>query len=273
MDVDARARMRMFAHDARHQRNAQAQEFMRDAVHRDGIKTGIREDDLHLAARGGIAFIPGAHVFAKHLADVAPGGEKGVHRLAGTGIAIGFAPLAIVLPAFVGESVPHDVVQRPGENRHRHGARGVTAFRRRAAPPGHGAQRQQQRHQIIQNGMNRGGTRQVAPDGRKPPARTDGTCRTCQQRFFPSGPLFFNPLIRFVHERESTKIASLAATNPPRVRKSAESDSAQAPRNARAGAPAEAVRPGLSRFFLGIIDPDFLKDGSCSLFSRLDTRE
>ena len=29
---------------------------------------------------------------------------------------------------------------------------------------------------------------------------------------------------------------------------------------------------GLSRFF-GIIDPDFLKNGSCSLFSRLDTHE
>ena len=26
-------------------------------------------------------------------------------------------------------------------------------------------------------------------------------------------------------------------------------------------------------FFSGLIDPDFLKDGSCSLFSRLDTRE
>ena len=29
---------------------------------------------------------------------------------------------------------------------------------------------------------------------------------------------------------------------------------------------------GLSRFF-GIMNPGFLKDGSCSLFSRLDTRE
>ena len=33
--------------------------------------------------------------------------------------------------------------------------------------------------------------------------------------------------------------------------------------------PGKQADPGIS----GIIDPDFLKDGSCSLFSRLDTRE
>ena len=39
--------------------------------------------------------------------------------------------------------------------------------------------------------------------------------------------------------------------------------------------PARITTGGSQAFpgFSGIIDPDFLKDGSCSLFSRLDTRE
>ena len=37
----------------------------------------------------------------------------------------------------------------------------------------------------------------------------------------------------------------------------------------------ERFTPGKQAYpgFSGIIDPDFLKDGSCRLFSRLDTRE
>ncbi len=63
MDVDARLRVGVFAHDARDDRHLQLVELVGEAVHRgDGVEAGIGHHHLHAARRGGITLVGGCDV-------------------------------------------------------------------------------------------------------------------------------------------------------------------------------------------------------------------
>ncbi len=62
MDVDAGAAVRPLGHHARDERNALAIQHVRDPLDRDGLQSGIGEDDFIGALRRGIAFVGGLDV-------------------------------------------------------------------------------------------------------------------------------------------------------------------------------------------------------------------
>ena len=67
MDLDAGQKARDVREPAREDRNAPAMEPVDEAMGGDGLKAGIRQDDVEPSANGGIAFERGAEVAKKRI--------------------------------------------------------------------------------------------------------------------------------------------------------------------------------------------------------------
>ena len=78
VDVDAGRAVGIFAHDARDERHAALIQLVRDAVDEDGIQTGVGEDDLLLAAGGGVAVEVCGHVLHEDGLDLRQAAQEAV---------------------------------------------------------------------------------------------------------------------------------------------------------------------------------------------------
>ena len=151
--------MRMLAHDTRNQRNTRPQQAMRNAVYRNRIKTRIGQNDFHLAARGWIAFIPGQHILAKHVANVPGRCKKRFDHRPCTHLAIVLA--GIVAPgtrlvlAFVHKRTKDHILQGKRCRGNAMAALGNVALGRHGRIAPRRTEREQKRYEMIHDGMNR----------------------------------------------------------------------------------------------------------------------
>lgn len=70
VDVNAGRAVGVLAHDARDERNFALVELVRHAVDEDRVQAGVGEDDLLLAAGGGVAVEVCGHVLHEHGLDL-----------------------------------------------------------------------------------------------------------------------------------------------------------------------------------------------------------
>ena len=105
VDVNAGRAVGVLAHDARDERNLALIELVRHAVDEDRVQAGVGEDDLLLAAGGGVAVEVCGHVFHEHRLDLRQAAQEAVAHGARA-----LAQLALVLDR-VGKRQVHLLAQ------------------------------------------------------------------------------------------------------------------------------------------------------------------